>query len=143
MKPSQTRAGRKRAAKKAGAAKAAVPEAAESGVEPPAAPAAPERPDTVVLGPSCTLREAVRLRGELLTRLDVGEPVRIDGAAVERVDTAGIQLLVGFAIDCMERGIVFSWTARSALLEEAIRLLGVGALLESPGAAVSFAGVSA
>jgi hypothetical protein len=51
---------------------------------------------------------------------------------VQQVDTAGVQLVVAFALDCLERGIHYVWTGRSAPLEEAIATLGVGALLESP-----------
>lgn len=66
----------------------------------------------------------------------------IDGGSVERVDTAGVQVLVAFAIDCMERSIDFAWAARSPALARGIRLLGVEALLESPGlAAVPATGV--
>jgi hypothetical protein len=48
------------------------------------------------------------------------------------VDAAGVQLLVAFALDCLERGVAYSWKARSAALDEAIRVLGVAALIESP-----------
>jgi anti-anti-sigma regulatory factor len=59
-------------------------------------------------------------------------PYEIDGAAVEQVDTAGVQLVVAFALDCLERNVQYAWKGRSAALEEAIRVLGVGALLECP-----------
>jgi anti-anti-sigma regulatory factor len=95
------------------------------------------------LAAACTIREAADLRGQLLSRLEAGQALQIDGSQVERIDTAGVQLLVAFAIDCMERGIVFAWSARSPALEDAVGQLGVAALLESPGASVSFAGVGA
>jgi hypothetical protein len=44
-----------------------------------------------------------------------------------------VQLVVAFALDCLERSIHYVWTGRSATLDDAIRTLGVGALLESPG----------
>ena len=46
---------------------------------------------------------------------------------------AGVQLILAFALDCLERSIHYTWQSRSAALEDAIRVLGVGALLESPG----------
>ena len=52
---------------------------------------------------------------------------------MQHVDTAGVQLVVAFALDCLERGISYAWKGRSPVLDEAIRVLGVGALLESPG----------
>jgi anti-anti-sigma regulatory factor len=62
----------------------------------------------------------------------------LDGSAVEQIDTAGVQLVVAFALDCLERSIHYAWTGRSPALEEAIRTLGVGALLESPGSATPY-----
>lgn len=85
------------------------------------------------LGSDCTIREATTLRQQLLALLEAPEPLFIDGSTVERADTAGVQLLVAFALDCMERGIAFGWPGRSAALEHAIRTLGVAPLLECPG----------
>jgi anti-anti-sigma regulatory factor len=90
-------------------------------------------------GPACTLQEAPALRAALVERLAEGMPVVLDAAELTQVDTAGVQLLVGFAIDCMERDIAFCWKARSAELERAIALLGVAALLESPAPSDQFA----
>jgi anti-anti-sigma regulatory factor len=54
---------------------------------------------------------------------------------VERIDAAGVQLIVAFALDCLERGLGYVWRGRSEALEQAIELLSVDALLESPGVA--------
>jgi anti-anti-sigma regulatory factor len=96
------------------------------------------RPAGVIdLGASCTLADVAGLRSACLAALDgKAEPV-IDGSRVARVDTAGLQVLVGFTIDCMERSTNFRWTGRSPELTRGIRLLGVDALLDSPGAAAS------
>jgi phospholipid transport system transporter-binding protein len=117
------------------AAKLAVaPEAA-------AVPAVPEAaavkavPARIVLGVSCTIHEAAALRAHLLDKSAHPGPYEIDGSGVQHIDTAGLQLVVAFALDCLERSIHYVWTGRSAVLEEAIRTLGVGALLESPGGA--------
>jgi anti-anti-sigma regulatory factor len=87
----------------------------------------------IVLGPSCTIHEAQALRAQLLEQATHPGPYEIDGGQVQQVDTAGVQLVVAFALDCLERGITYSWKRRSAALEEAVRVLGVTALLESPG----------
>jgi anti-anti-sigma regulatory factor len=91
------------------------------------------------LGPACTFQQVSSLHPTLLDYLAESSPVIIDASEVEQVDTAGLQLLVAFAIDCMERGIVFGWKARSMAFERSVRLLGLGALLESPGAPPSLA----
>lgn len=87
----------------------------------------------VVLGAACTIHEAQALRAHLLEQATHPGPYEIDGGAVAQVDTAGVQLLLAFALDCLERNCHYVWTARSQPLEDAIRILGVGALLESPG----------
>ena len=91
-----------------------------------------------VFGASCTIHEAPALRTQLLALAAHPGPYEIDGAAVQQIDTAGVQLVVAFALDCLEKGIHYVWTGRSPVLDEAIRTLGVGALLESPGAATNY-----
>jgi anti-anti-sigma regulatory factor len=86
----------------------------------------------IVLGPACTIREAAQLRSQLLAHAGKPGPYQIDASAVEAVDAAGVQVLVAFALDCLERNAGYRWTGRSPALEEAISVLGVSALLESP-----------
>ncbi|HUQ11076.1 MAG TPA: STAS domain-containing protein [Steroidobacteraceae bacterium] len=92
----------------------------------------------VVLGASCTIHEAPALRSHLIDQASHPGPYELDGTAVQQIDTAGLQLVVAFALDCLEKGVHYIWTGRSAALDEAIRTLGVGALLESPGAATNY-----
>lgn len=95
-----------------------------------------------MLGVSCTIHEAAGLRAHLLEQAALPGPYHIDGSAVEQVDTAGVQLVVAFALDCLERGVHYEWTGRSPALEQAILTLGVGALLESPGGTSYSAGAA-
>lgn len=91
-------------------------------------------PSKVLLGVSCTIEDVAQLRTDLSAHLAANKPIIIDASRLERIDTAGVQLLAAFAIDCLEQGIAFAWKQRPAVLEEAIRLLGLIALMESPGA---------
>jgi anti-anti-sigma regulatory factor len=86
----------------------------------------------VVLGTSCTIQEAAAVRAHLLAQAALPGPYEIDGGSVELVDTAGVQLVVAFALDCLEKGTPYKWAGRSPTLEAAIELLGVGPLLEYP-----------
>ena len=43
-----------------------------------------------------------------------------------------MQLIVAFALDCLEKGVAYKWTGRSSRSTAAIDMLGVGALLEYP-----------
>ena len=90
----------------------------------------------VVLGASCTIHEAQALRAHLLETAAQPGPYEIDGGGVQQIDTAGLQLVVAFALDCLEKNVHYVWKARSPVLEEAIHVLGVAALLESPGASM-------
>jgi anti-anti-sigma regulatory factor len=106
---------------------------------PPTAGAVPRK---VVLGASCTIEDVAQVRSELINHLSASTPIIIDASRLERIDTAGVQLLAAFAIDCLEQGIAFAWKERPAALEEAIRLLGLGALMESPCAVFEAEGAS-
>jgi anti-anti-sigma regulatory factor len=99
-----------------------------------ATPTAGNAPRKVVLGVSCTIEDVAELRVDLIAHLAANKPIIIDATRLERIDTAGVQLLAAFAIDCLELGTLFAWKQRPAVLDEAIRLLGLGALMESPGA---------
>jgi len=90
----------------------------------------------VVLPVSCTIHEAQSLRKHLLEQLELPGPCEIDGGSVQQVDTAGVQLVLAFTLDCLERGRHYVWKSRSPALESAIQMLNVGALMESPGFAV-------
>ena len=68
----------------------------------------------VVLGASCTIHEAQALRAHLLEQAELPGPYEIDGGSVQQVDTAGVQLVVAFALDCLERNVHYAWKARSA-----------------------------
>jgi anti-anti-sigma regulatory factor len=120
-------------------AKRAVSETVESmtpvNTSAPAAGASPVA-GKIVLGTACTIHEAQALRAHLLEQATHPGPYEIDGGAVEQIDTAGVQLVVAFALDCLERNVHYVWKARSPALEEAIQILGVAPLLESPGASM-------
>jgi ABC-type transporter Mla MlaB component len=103
-----------------------------AGAVPAPAPVVAAMAGRIVLGASCTIHEAQQMRTQLLAQAELPGPYEIDGSAVQQVDTAGVQLVVAFALDCLERNIAYAWKGRSAALDDAIRVLGVGALLESP-----------
>ncbi|RYG87049.1 STAS domain-containing protein, partial [bacterium] len=53
-------------------------------------------PASIVLDPQCTLREAEAMKVALQAAEDTSGDFVVDGGAVERIDTAGLQLLVAF-----------------------------------------------
>ena len=66
----------------------------------------------VVLGGSCTIHEAAAIKAHMLEQFARTAPYEIDGTAVERLDATGVQLVVAFALDCLERNLAYTWTGR-------------------------------
>jgi anti-anti-sigma regulatory factor len=59
-------------------------------------------------------------------------PIVLDGTAVDRVDTAALQLLVAFQRDAQKRGHPLSWIGASTPLYDAASQLGLAQTLALP-----------
>ena len=102
--------------------------------------AAAQRRAGLKLEPSCTLRDALDMQFQLLAT-DFGDSdVLLDGSAVDRIDTAGLQMLVAFAKYHAASGKRMQWIAASPELQRGSRLLGLDEALglvpsppETPG----------
>ena len=57
-------------------------------------------------------------------------PYEIDGGERRAGRHRRRAALVAFALDCLRTGMPYTWKGRSPALDEAIDVLGVGALLE-------------
>jgi ABC-type transporter Mla MlaB component len=101
---------------------------AEAVVTEAAAPAVVGEP-LVVLGANCSVKDAAALKTSLCAFSTHSEAVTLDVSAVERVDTATMQLLCAFVRDRGGRNQGVTWRGESPALQDAVRLLGVGALL--------------
>jgi ABC-type transporter Mla MlaB component len=78
---------------------------------------------------SPTIRTITDLQAELAERLDESGTVEIDGTAVDRVDTAGLQLLAAFVRDLRYDGRGVEWIGCSEALKKAAHSLGLSAAL--------------
>ena len=74
---------------------------------------------------SATIRNVTGLQAKLVERLDESGALRIDGAAVERVDTAMLQLLAAFVRDVRADGRAVEWIACSVPLRRAVSALAL------------------
>lgn len=83
----------------------------------------------LVLQAECTQSHAEELKGELCALLEHKETVTLDAGAVERVDTAALQLLAAFVRDRHLAGRAVEWCAASSALVSAVQLLGMDAML--------------
>jgi len=86
-------------------------------------------PAGLKLEPSCTLRDSIDMQFQLLA-VDFGDSdVLVDGSAVERIDTAGLQMLLSFTKYQADRGKPVRWTAVSPELLRSSQLLGMAGML--------------
>lgn len=115
------------------AASAAV-EAATAAALVPGKPATVAASAMVALPADCRMSAQGGLMAELLRALDE-HAIVLDGQAVERIDTAALQLLALFRREVNTRGGKVSWRGPSVALHEAADLLGLATLLELPAIA--------
>ena len=95
---------------------------------PKSARSRPDRP--VTLAAECTVAEADALKSELAGRLDEPGPVTVDVSALQRIDTAGLQLLAAFVRDRREAGRAVEWHGQAPALQAAAGILGLNNMLE-------------
>lgn len=95
-------------------------------------PAAPQQPECIRLDARMTIVQAAGLHGILMARLAHGGPVAVDGAHVEEIDTAILQLLASLWHTGRERGFDCSWRGASDALRRTASLVGVAEMLRFP-----------
>lgn len=74
-----------------------------------------------------TIAGAEELKAALMAALAAGEPVELDGRAVQEVDVAGLQVLCAARRSATAHGLVLAFApgARSEALDQAIALAGL------------------
>ncbi len=77
------------------------------------------------------LAELADVKAGLLQALELSS-VELDGAGVERVDTAALQLLLAFRRAASARGLPASWVGVSETMRDAAGVLGLTQALELP-----------
>jgi anti-anti-sigma regulatory factor len=86
--------------------------------------AAPAK-SVIVFDGSLDIAGAGRLREQLLQALTGKQPVVLDAANVERVDTAALQVLTAFFKDAGAQNLDVQWKEPAQALKNAARLLGL------------------
>ena len=81
-------------------------------------------PACIALPANCSIRDAAQLKATLLELLPQAT-VTIDAGALERIDTAGVQLLVAFTRDRAAKGFGTEWRGANATLHDAVHALGL------------------
>jgi anti-anti-sigma regulatory factor len=93
------------------------------------------RPELVELDARMTIVNAADLHRRLLTRLEQGAAVVVDGSRVEEIDTSILQLLVSLWRTASQRGVACAWAGSSNALRQSADLIGVAEMLHFPDAA--------
>lgn len=92
---------------------------------------APLQDGVISLPTQCLMRDAVEYRQRLLDCLQM-ESVSIDVAAVERIDTAFMQVLLAFVCSRANNNAGVAWLNVNAVFAEAAAMLGLQAVLMVP-----------
>lgn len=88
--------------------------------------------DTYTLSAECTVVESVALKSGLLGLLADPAPITLDVSQVQRIDTAGMQLIAAFVREREANGLQVQWQGTAAAFISASRLLGLQPVLRFP-----------
>ena len=96
-------------------------------------PKSVEKPSTTLaLAAECMVSDAGSLKETLAALLDEPLPVTLDITALQRVDTAGLQVITAFIRERAGHGRAVEWQGTAPALATAARLLGLTSLLRLP-----------
>lgn len=88
--------------------------------------------DSFAVAAECTVADAGLLKIELAKLLDESASVTLDISAVQRIDTAGLQVIAAFVHERESQGRQVQWRGQAPALSNAVRLLGLSHLLRLP-----------
>ena len=89
----------------------------------------PQQPGELALNCDCTLTAADSLKAALAALLEAPQTITLEAGAVQRVDTAALQLLAAFVRDRRLGGRAVEWRGAAQALQPAARLLGMEGIL--------------
>jgi ABC-type transporter Mla MlaB component len=86
----------------------------------------------LALPAECLVSGASTLKESLASLLDEPQPITLDITALQRIDTAGLQLLTAFIRERAGHGRTIEWRGTAPALANAAQLLGLTSLLRLP-----------
>lgn len=84
------------------------------------------------LAAECLVSGASTLKESLAGLLDEPQPITLDITALQRIDTAGLQVLTAFIRERAGNGRTVEWRGTAPALTSAAQLLGLTSLLKLP-----------
>jgi ABC-type transporter Mla MlaB component len=98
----------------------------------PAGDTEPETGSAFALASECTVADASALKSSLAKLLDDSGAVTLDIRAVQRIDTAGLQVITTFVRERESQGREVRWLGTAGALSTAAQLLGLSSILKLP-----------
>jgi ABC-type transporter Mla MlaB component len=92
----------------------------------------PATQTTLALTADCLIAGASALKESLAGLLDEPQPITLDITALQRIDTAGLQVLTAFVRERATHGRPVEWRGTAPALTSAAQLLGLTSLLGLP-----------
>ena len=87
---------------------------------------------TLALAAECLVSGASTLKESLASLVDQPRPITLDITSLQRIDTAGLQVLTAFARERAGHGRAIEWRGTSPALTSAAQLLGLTSALGLP-----------
>ena len=87
---------------------------------------------TLALAAECTVADADSLKERLAGLLDEPQPVTLDIGALQRIDTAGMQVITAFVRERAGHGRPVEWQGTAPVLATAAQLLGLTFIFKLP-----------
>ncbi|MES1196476.1 MAG: STAS domain-containing protein [Steroidobacter sp.] len=94
-----------------------------------------DAPTLVILPAQCMMRDALDLKAQLLKCLETTDAVQIDAAKLERIDAAGVQVLLAFVLDRAKQDRNVEWCAVNKTMRDAAKAMGLESTLRLPAEA--------
>lgn len=79
----------------------------------------------IMLGESVTIKDVRRFYSQLAGYIDCQTSLCIDASAVKKIDTAGLQMLLGFVKKKLDQNVVIKWLGPTEEVLNKARTLGV------------------
>jgi ABC-type transporter Mla MlaB component len=95
-------------------------------------PVVEKPPATLALAGECMISEVSSLKQRLAAVLDEPLPVTLDITTLQRIDTAGLQVITAFVRERTGHGRLVEWQGAAPVLATAAQLLGLTSLLRLP-----------
>ena len=96
------------------------------------APGVEPKTGSFAVAAECTVADASSLKTGLSKLLEESGIVTLDIGAVQRIDTAGLQVIAAFIRERESHGRQVQWRGQAPSLSAAAKLLGLNALLKLP-----------